>query len=110
MIRALVECDSLGRARLRELTEYRSGKHFPPPQVTLRGNVLTATSALDSMAVYLTIRDRCERHFSAEAREEVRTVEVNRLTRWQKAWMRLGQIVALLLALWAAWRIARIVR
>ena len=94
MLRALIECDSLGQAHIRELLRYRSGQRVEPPQVEIRDNVLTATARIDSQAIYLALKDRYVEKDTRTSHTEVRTVEVNRLTWWQKLWCRLGQILA----------------
>ena len=93
MLRALIECDSLGQAHIRELLRYRSGQRVEPPQVEIRDNVLTATARIDSQAIYLALKDRYVEKDTRTSHTEVRTVEVNRLTWWQKLWCRLGQIL-----------------
>lgn len=97
MIRALLECDSLGQVQMKRLLEWEAGKRLKPPEVTLKDNVLTATAAVDSTAIYLTLKERLERHVST--RKEVQIVEVNRLNTWQRTWMRIGQLTAVLLIL-----------
>ncbi len=70
LVRALVECDSLGRARLRELREYRAGTRLPPPKVSIEDNVLTATASIDSMEIYLTLKERYRQDLKAEKRSD----------------------------------------
>lgn len=93
MLRALIECDSLGQAHIRELLRYRAGQRVEPPRVEIRDNVLTATARVDSQAIYLALKDRYAEKIARTNRSEVRTVEVNRLTWWQTLWCRLGQIL-----------------
>lgn len=107
LLRALVECDSLGQARLRELEEYRAGDRLPPPSVTIRDNILTATARVDSMAIYLTLKDRYSEAVQVEREVVTQTVEVNRLTGWQRFWMRLGQLLAAAGAGIVAWKLLK---
>lgn len=97
LVRALVECDSTGRAHLTRLLEYRAGERVRVPEVRLSDNILTATATVDSMSIYLAMKDRFTERVRTEYIESVRTVEVNRLNRWQKFWMRTGQIMLLAL-------------
>ncbi|MFI3322093.1 MAG: hypothetical protein R3Y50_06165 [Rikenellaceae bacterium] len=97
LIRALIECDSVGEARLKDLIEIESGRNLKPPSLQLENNILTAKVNIDSMDIYLTYK---ERYKEAQRVETItKTIEVNRLTRWQK-WMTtlgtvaLGAIVA----------------
>lgn len=93
MLRALIECDSLGQAHIRQLLEYQAGQRVWPPQIEIRDNVMTATARVDSLAIYLALKDRYTEKVSRTNRTEIRTVEVNRLNGWQKFWCRLGQIL-----------------
>ena len=93
LLRALVECDSLGQAHLRQLAEYRAGDRLPPPKVSIRDNVLTATAAVDSMAIYLTLKDRFTESTKIEREVVTQPVEVHRLTWWQTRWMLAGQML-----------------
>lgn len=108
MIRALLECDSLGQVQMRRLLEYQAGSRLKPPDIQLRDNVLTATAQADSMAIYLTLKDRIERHTSA--RKELQIVEVNRLNTWQRTWMRIGQVSAVLLILCGAFKTRKLLK
>lgn len=108
MIRALVECDSLGQVRMAELLEYRAGERLQPPDVKVEHNVLTATARIDSMAVYLRLKDRFERRITSSIRRVERVVEVNRLNGWQKWWMRFGQGAAVALLLFGGCKLRKI--
>ena len=101
LIRALVECDSLGRATLKQLLEYQGGERLKPPQIDIdANNVLTATASVDSLAIYMQLKERYESHNTAEVQtiKETIEVEVNRLTGWQSFWIRCGQLLAAFLA------------
>lgn len=77
-IRALLECDSAGNILMKALLDYKSGKYLKPPNLDIKDNILTASSYVDSIGIYLTFRDRYEEIYKDK------TVEVNVLTRWQK--------------------------
>ena len=93
LLRALLECDSLGQVRMKELLDYEAGDRLKPPDVDITDNVLTAKAQIDSLAIYLQLRDRYEKHSTArtQADKEIITVEVNRLTWWQGLWVKLGK-------------------
>ena len=86
LIRALIECDSLGQAHIRQLVEYRAGERLRPPKIDIKDNVLTAAAQVDSMAIYLQLKDRLQvrEHNKSEIKVIHQTVETNRLTWWQK--------------------------
>ena len=110
LVRALVECDSLGRARLRELREYRAGTRLPPPKVSIEDNVLTATASIDSMEIYLTLKERYRQDLKAEKEVIIKTVEVNRLNWWQTLWMRLGQVLTAAAVAGGGYKIIKLVK
>ena len=110
LVRALVECDSLGRARLRELREYRAGTRLPPPKVSIEDNVLTATASIDSMEIYLTLKERYRQDLKAEKEVIIKTVEVNRLNWWQTLWMRLGQVLTAAAVAVGGYKIIKLVK
>ena len=90
MLRALMECDSLGQVRLSRLLDYESGKRTRPPMVSINDNVLIAKSVVDSMSIYLEFKDRYKEHYKTSYKVSV--VETNRLTGWQKLRLRLGEL------------------
>lgn len=57
-LKAWIECDSAGRASIRELIGYRSGLRAQTPRVSLRGNILTADCNCDSIAIHAILKDR----------------------------------------------------
>jgi hypothetical protein len=88
--------------------EYQAGNRLRPPDIEVRNNVLTATAQADSMAIYLTLKDRIERHTST--RKELQIVEVNRLNTWQRTWICVGQISALLLILFGVFKTRKLLK
>lgn len=108
MLRALLECDSVGQVQMRRLMEYQAGNRLRPPDIEVRDNVLTATAQADSMAIYLTLKDRIERHTST--RKEFQVVEVNRQNTWQRTWMRIGQVSAVSLILFGVYKTRKLLK
>jgi hypothetical protein len=98
----------MGQVQMRKLLEYQAGNRLKPPDIEVRDNVLTATAQADSMAIYLTLKDRIERHTSTH--KELQVVEVNRLNTWQRTWMRIGQVSALLLILFAVFKTRKLLK
>lgn len=110
LLRALVECDSLGQIHLLELLEYRAGERLKPPQVAIRDNVLTAVAEVDSMAIYLTLKDRYEERIGREESVTTRYVESNKLTWIQALFYRLGLVMTAAAVGWVIYKLARIRR
>ncbi|MEG1426884.1 MAG: hypothetical protein RSC76_04270 [Oscillospiraceae bacterium] len=92
MIRALIECDSLGRARIREILELQNGKHVKPPRLNLKDNILTATAQVDSFYIFVKYCERYKQsyHRSDYQASEVVIKEVNRLHWWQTTLIWIG--------------------
>lgn len=91
MIQALVECDSMGQAHIKKLLDYNAGERLKPPELEIKNNIITSIAKIDSTEIYLTLRDRHKE--SMKSVEIINTVEVNRLTAWQKWMCTLGHIV-----------------
>ena len=51
-IQALIECDSTGKAYIREIMKLKAGKNTVPYVHIGNGNILTAGAKVDSFAVY----------------------------------------------------------
>jgi hypothetical protein len=94
MIRALVECDSTGKAKIKQLLDMFSGSRTKPPRISIGAdNVLTAECDVDSMSIYLLLRDRYYREDS----RETAVVEVNRLYWWQYMLCGLGVLFIIII-------------
>lgn len=90
MIRMLLECDSMGIVREKQLLEYKSSNRLSPPKVVIKDNVLTSTANIDSVSIYFSLKDRyTERNVGSE---KIIIQEVNKLTWWQTLWVWIGKI------------------
>lgn len=98
-LKALLVCDSLGNIHFQELLDYRSGKNITPPKVIIKDNVITAISSMDSVNIFLKMKDRY--HFSRQEniKIEKEIVEVNKLTKLQSFWIVLGRIFGFIMLL-----------
>lgn len=110
MIRALLECDSIGQVHVTEILEYRNGQRMHPPSLKVANNILTVTAKCDSIAIYLQLKDRYERHITTYEQSAVQTIEVNRLNGWQKWWMRTGQVLAFALILFGVFKTRKLLK
>ncbi len=107
LLRALVECDSLGQAHLRALLDYQAGERLNPPQVAIRDNVLTATAEVDSLSIYLRLKDRYEERFRRDQERETVYVETHKLTWFQTLFYRLGLVLTTAAVGWTIYQLAR---
>lgn len=94
MIQALIECDSTGRAYLREISQLKASDHLHQ-NLHLEDNILTATAAVDSMDIYLIYKDRYQTTTNTTTETRTVTVTTNILKPWQQMLMYLGSIAAL---------------
>jgi hypothetical protein len=72
----------VGKARIKELLTISAGNRLAPPVLNIdSNNILTATAWIDSISIYLALKDRYYRQ------ESIKTtvVEVNKLAWWQIA-------------------------
>lgn len=101
MLQALIECDSLGKAHIKELRKYQAGERLKPPTVIIRDNILTATANTDSLTLKIQWLERELEHYKtkSDVATVIKTIEVNRLTWWQTLWVCIGQIATFLAAL-----------
>lgn len=105
MLQALIECDSVGNAYIREILSLKAGKNMKAPQADLSQNVLTVTAEIDSFAVYAALKDRYTET------TDVKVVEKEReLTRWQLIRLNIGNATIILLAIIFIFFIIRYIR
>ena len=99
ILSALVECNARGEARLLEIEQLRNSLRA---QTTLRleDNRLEVKTVVDSMAIYLTLRDRFKETEKVKTVTVKETVEVNVLHWWQGLFIRIGIFALTFLVLW----------
>lgn len=108
IVQALIKCDSTDRARLEEIRTLRESSRIPQPislmecgydslaeahsnssglQHKAPASVLTNTSKVDSLGIYLQYKECYKEEQKAKTIETVIEKEVNVLKWWQKALM-----------------------
>ena len=103
IVRALIRCDSTGRARLEEIRMLRESSRLQQtltvesPAEPYQPTALTAKAVVDSMGIYLTLRERHREEQQTRTVETVIEKEVNVLCWWQTALMWLGGVSLILL-------------
>ena len=99
ILSALVECNARGEARLLEIEQLRNSLRA---QTTLRleDNKLEVKTVVDSMEIYLTLKDRFKETEKIKTITVTETVEVNILHWWQELFIRVGVLALVAGFLW----------
>ena len=92
MIEALLACDSLGNVYLKQILAAKSGTRAKPPDLTMGENIMRVVARVDSAAIYIAYKERFHESVMHNETGEKTTIEVNRLTQWQKIRLRFADI------------------
>ena len=107
LTRALIECDSMGRARLMEIEQLRSSSRINTKLAISDDNHINVTTKVDSIGIYLAykVRNKEETTVRTVTDTTVVTKEVNVLRWYQKVliWIGLGCLLAV-----SAWAIVKL--
>ena len=95
LLRALIECDSVGNARLAELIEYRAGEHLRVPDVRIQGNKLVVKAEVDSFSIAMSYFETHTELMQKETLVQTKIVEVNKLNFMQRALLYIGALALL---------------
>lgn len=104
IVRALIRCDSTGRARLEEIRMLRESSRLQQtlavesPAEPYQPTAVTVKAVVDSMGIYLTLRERHREEQQTRTVETVVEKEVNVLRWWQSVLMWMGGANLILLA------------
>lgn len=102
IVRALIRCDSTGRARLEEIRMLRESSRLQQtlavesPAEPYQPTAVTVRSVVDSMGIYLTLRKRRREEQQTRTVETIVEKEVNVLRWWQTALMWMGGVSIIL--------------
>ena len=112
LIRALIECDSVGRARLTEISTLRRSASLTQSLNLDDHGTLTATAAIDSMGIYLTYKERYRNTSTKSTSTSTETIikEVNILHWWQKILIAIGAASMIGIALYTANQIKQFIK
>ena len=99
MVKALLECDSIGRIRMARLVEYEAGERMRPPRLDITDNILT-------------LRDRLEQEKTTvtDTRNTETIIEVNRPTAWQRICCWTVSLAIGCAILFGGWKLFNIIR
>ena len=98
IVRALIRCDSTGRARLEEIRMLRESSRLQQtltvesPAEPYQSTAVTVRAVVDSMGIYLTLRERHREEQHVRTVETVVEKKVNVLRWWQTALMWMGGV------------------
>lgn len=98
---ALLECDSAGNVLINRIKDLQSGKKLLPPQIDIKDNILTATAKVDSLSIYLTLKDRYRESVTS------RTITVNKLTNFQRTCVWGFWVLVILIGIYITFKIRR---
>lgn len=98
ILTALVECNERGEAQLREIDQLRNSSRAQT-SLSMDSNKLAVKTVIDSMAIYLSYKERMRSEARTETVTILETVEVNKLRWHQQTLMYIGAaaLAALLL-------------
>ena len=112
ILQALIKCDSTGRARLQEIQTLKESARLQQSikmeadPLPYQPTVITVTTTVDSMGIYLTYKDRFKESVETREIETIIEKEVNILHWWQKLLMWAGGIVITITVGWIIGRLA----
>ncbi len=116
MIRALIQCDSTGRARLQEIQTLRESARLQQSisidqdSEPYKTTAITVQTKVDSMGIYLKYKERFKEETKIETIEKIITKETNILKPWQKFLMNIGAISIIVLLLYLTFGISKLIR
>lgn len=105
ILQALIQCDSTGRARLKEINTLKESARLhqsiqmEPEPLSYQPTAITVKTVVDSMGIYLIYKDRLKESTEVREIETIIEKEVNILHWWQTLLMWVGVIFTLLFAL-----------
>lgn len=99
ILSALVECNARGEARLLEIEQLRNSLRAQTT-LSLENNRLEVKTIVDSMSIYLTLRDRFREAEKTRTITVTETVETNVLHWWQEVLVRVGAVALVAVVLW----------
>jgi hypothetical protein len=99
LIEALLECDSLRRVQIKQITKMVPGSNLPAPTLTIRDNILRAEVQTKYRQLYLQLKDKYEQLVIKKEQKIVQVVEVNVLRWYQKTLIFIGLFALLIIVI-----------
>lgn len=107
-IKLLIECTERGEALIKQVEGYKSGRRVNIPDVSIKGNVLTAGCRADSLTIYNIIKKRFKKEIEYRDRRVEVTKYTNMLTRPQRTMIAGFWVVSTMLVLIAVIYVKRL--
>lgn len=109
-LKMYLECDKNGNVIMRELSDYRAGKHLAPPKVVIKDNYLTAQCKSDTNSIGLYWFNKYVR---SNVKVKTQAVKLEyRLTKFQSFFVVCGYIfwgvVLIIIAVWLIKKYAKV--
>lgn len=102
LIEAYLECDSLGQVRLKQIMRYMAGK-LTVPHLMIRNNLATFDCKVDSMKVFAIVWNKTIKIKEVKANNA--TIEVNKLTWWQRTQIIMCWLFFGIIAVVVGWKV-----
>ena len=83
-IKLYIECNEHGQALIRQVESYKAGQKVGVPDVSIKGNILTAKCEVDSLEVYNRIKKTFKSEITYRDRKVKETKYINQLTANQR--------------------------
>lgn len=104
ILSALVECNEVGEARLKEIRQLRNSARAVT-SMGMRDNRIEVKTVVDSLKIYLALRERYRESVRTRTEKVVEIREVNVLNWRQKALIRTGILSIVLAGLYTLFRV-----
>lgn len=103
-ISALLQCDSLGQIYIRQIIDLKAICKSPNPTIRIRDNIIRVIVPVDSMAIYLTLKDRLT---TTDIKTTIKQApeRINYLTGWQWFQIWWGRVLTILVVIALIWLI-----
>lgn len=108
-LKALLECDSNGQVLVKQLMEYKAGKHAAPPIFVIQDNIIDIDNIIDSFSIYTHWKERFTSNDTNTVREKLTTITqpAERIyfnTWWDRLFIKIGKASLVFLLLYLGYK------
>jgi hypothetical protein len=109
-IKALLECDSNGKVLVKQLLDYKAGKHAEPPIFVIQDNILDIDNITDSFSIYMSWKERFTSSDTNTVKDRLVTITLppERIyynTWWDRLFIKAGKASLVLLLLYGCYKL-----